>query len=129
MLYYSSAFFGTVAIHSSFYDYYWMTPAFIVLCYLSTINWMGDTVDYKLKKVILYTDRLTAHLITVRATIDAWQYEMCYEIFGFYFCLFYTLFIYYSRLAHYYKIMHASMHFMSCLGCHLLIYKRSLYLQ
>lgn len=125
MLYYTSGLFGTVAMHSAIYRYDWVTHAFILLTYLSTMNWMGKSVDYKLKRMVLYADRFTAHIITIGLIIDSYQYKMTYNILGFYYCLVYIIVSYYSGLLNTPK-KHATFHFMSCLGTHFLIYERSL---
>ena len=101
---------------------------FIVLTYLSTINWMGENVDYKLKRIVLYADRITAHMITIYLIIDSCQYTITYNIMGFYCCLLYTILSYYSGLLTTPK-RHASLHIMSCIGSHLLINEKKLLLK
>lgn len=126
MLYYTSGLFGTVAMHSAVNRYDWITHAFIILTYLSTLNWMGKKVDYKLKRIILYADRFTGHIITIGLIIDSYQYKITYNILGFYCCLLYTIVSYYSGLLNTPK-RHATLHIISCLGSHLLIYEKSLH--
>jgi hypothetical protein len=125
MLYYTSALFGTVAIHSSLYNFYWITHGFIILTYLSTLNWMGKTVDYKFKNIVLFADRLNAHVITIALFIDSCNYELSYNIFGFYICLLYTILAYYSGLLNT-PLRHSTIHLSSCLGTHLLIHEKKL---
>lgn len=121
MLYYSSAFFGTVAIHASMYHTNWMCPAFICMLYLSSINHMGKTVDFYGKHIINLMDRGLAHAIAGATLYDAMSLSLTQNVVLYYTCLAYTVLAYHLGLCGKNKKYHASIHLSSCLGSHILM--------
>jgi hypothetical protein len=122
MLYYTSFLFGIVAIHASTYHGCWMCPAFICILYLSTVNHMGRSlnVPYHGKHIVHVMDRALAHAIAMRSMYDAMSLSMNQNMVLYYLCLLYTMMVYHLGFCKI-QVIHASMHFASCIGSHILM--------